>query len=82
MHHHALKGQSPESMLGMNESETVFTIHAQNPYSVRIYKGVIDRAHMIAMFLYLQSWYKTRRSVWWLISPGDTSKPKKVLFDR
>ena len=29
-----------------------------------------------------ESWWKTRRSVWTLISPGNPQQPPKVLFDR
>lgn len=34
-----------------------------------------SRAHM-------QSWWKSRRSVWWLMSPGQPEKGMQVLFDR
>ncbi|KAG2482623.1 hypothetical protein HYH03_018465 [Edaphochlamys debaryana] len=29
-----------------------------------------------------ESWYKTRRSVWWRFSPSDPAAPKTIIFDR
>jgi hypothetical protein len=32
--------------------------------------------------LLYESWWKTRRSVVWMIAPDDPAAPKEVLFDR
>jgi hypothetical protein len=37
---------------------------------------------IVPSLLLQQSWWKTRRSVSWLIAPGDPSKKPQVLFDR
>jgi len=39
-------------------------------------------AHIHTHTHVLQSWWKTRRAIWWTLAPGRPEEEKKLLFDR